>query len=62
MRWLLTVLFAAVMGCGEDDLTPAEARVALADRGIAYTADAFLEAAQAGDLVVVKVCGGGHVG
>lgn len=61
MRWLVMVLLAAVMGCGGDEgdkeerLTPAEARFALADLGIDYTAMSFNNAAASGDLVVVKL-------
>ena len=54
MRLLILVMVAAVLGCGDDRLSPAEARLALADLGIDYKADAFLEAAKDGDLVVVK--------
>lgn len=56
MRFLVLVLFAAVMGCGgDDDLTPVEARVALKELGIDYTESKFLDAAKRGDLVVVKL-------
>jgi len=56
MRFLVLVLFAAVMGCGgDDDLTPVEARVALKELGIDYTESKFLDAVKRGDLVVVKL-------
>lgn len=54
MRFLLVGLVGLVLGC-RDDLTPAEARLALADLGIKYTENKFLDAAKRGDLVVVKL-------
>ena len=48
MRFLLIGLVGLVFGCGD-------ARTELADRGIAYTEEAFLQAAVDGDLAVVKL-------
>ena len=48
MRLLILVLVGLWLGC-------TNARKELADLGVAYTEKAFLEAAQSGDLAVVKL-------
>ena len=55
MRLLSGLLLGLVLGCGDDPLSPREARSELADLGIDYTAESFFEAAYEGDLTVVKL-------
>ena len=69
MRFLILVLVAAVLGCGErsmpvepaeepveEPVSPSEAaRAELDRRGISYDADAFMTAAMAGYLETVKL-------
>ena len=55
MRVLIGLLVGLVLGCGDDPLSPREARSELADLGIDYTAESFFQAAYEGDLTVVKL-------
>ena len=43
------------LGCGDDPVSPVDARAELESRGISYTAAAFLDSAYAGNLAVVKL-------
>lgn len=54
MRFLLVLLVAAALGCG-GLVSPSGARAELESRGIAYNDAAFLNAARAGDLEVVRL-------
>ena len=53
--WVLLLGFAAAVGCGDDPLSPLDARKELAGLGFDFTTDAFFEAALKGDLTAVKL-------
>ena len=53
--WVLLLGFAAAVGCGDDPLSPLDARKELAGLGFDFTVAAFYEAAVKGDLTAVKL-------
>lgn len=55
MRWLLVGLVGLGLGCGDDPVSPLDARKELAGLGFDYTTEAFFGAALRGALMVVKL-------